>query len=85
MLHEILNAYMFCCFSCVQVFATLWSVAQQAPLSLGLSKQEYWSGLPCPPPGVLPNPGIKTVFPVSSAFQADSLPPSLWGKLQNLK
>ena len=77
MLHEILNAYMFCCFSCVQVFATLWSVAQQAPLSLGLSKQEYWSGLPCPPPGVLPKPGIE---PRSPAFQEDSLPSEPLGK-----
>ena len=39
-------------FSCVQFFATLWTVAHQAPLSMGFSRQEYWSGLPCPPPGV---------------------------------
>ena len=37
----------------------LWNVAGQAPLSAGFSRQEYWSGLPCPPPEVLPNPGIK--------------------------
>ena len=71
LLHEILNAYMFCCFSCVRLFATLWTVAQQATLSLGLSRQEYWSGLPYPPFGGLPNPGIKIVSPVSSALQAD--------------
>ena len=46
-------------FSRVQCFATPWTVAHQAPLSLGFSRQEYWSGLPCPPPGDLPNPGIK--------------------------
>ena len=47
------------CFSRVQLCATLWTVAQQAPLSMGFSRQEYWSGLPCPSPGNLPHPGIK--------------------------
>ena len=47
----------------VQLFATLWTVACQAPLSMGFSRQEYWSGLPCPPPGDLPNPGTE---PMSS-------------------
>ena len=42
-----------------QLFAILWTVAHQAPLSMGFSRQEYWSGLPCPPPGDLPNPGIE--------------------------
>ena len=42
--------------SCAQLFATLWSVALQAPLSMGISRQEYWSGIPCPPPEDLPNP-----------------------------
>ena len=46
-------------FSHVQFFATQWTVDHQAPLSMGSSKQEYWSGLPCPPPGDLPNPGIE--------------------------
>ena len=45
--------------SSVQLFATLWTEGRQAPLSMGLSRQEYWSGLPFPPPGDLPNPGIK--------------------------
>ena len=49
----------------------LWTVACQAPLSLGCSRQEYWSGLPCSPPRDLPNPGIK---PTSTALQVDSLP-----------
>ena len=46
-------------FSHVQLFATLWSVAHQAPLSIGFSRQEYWNGFPCPPSGDLPDPGIK--------------------------
>ena len=57
-------------FSCVQLFATPWTVACQAPLSMGFSRQEYWSGLLCPPPGDLPNPGIKHRSP---ALQVDSL------------
>ena len=43
----------------VQVFAILWTVASQAPLSMGFSKQEHWSGLPCPPPGDLPDPEME--------------------------
>ena len=54
----------------VQLFATLWTVASQAPLSMGFSRQEYWSALPFPSPGDLPDPGIK---PGSSAFQVDAL------------
>ena len=53
---------------------TLWTVAHQAPLSMGFSRQEYWSGLPFPLPGDLPDPGIQPVFPVSPVLQADSLP-----------
>ena len=45
-----------CSFSCVQLFVTLWTVTHQAPLSMGFSRQEYWSGLPFSPSGVLPNP-----------------------------
>ena len=55
----------------IQLFVTPWSVAQQAPLSMGFFRQEYWSGLPFPSPGDLPNPGIK---PRSLTLQADSLP-----------
>ena len=47
----------------VQLCATLWTVAHQAPLSLGFFRQEYWSGLPFSPPGDLPNPGIKPESP----------------------
>ena len=46
-------------FSCVQPVATLWTAARPAPLSMGFSRQEYWSGLPYPPPEGLPNPGIE--------------------------
>ena len=57
--------------SSVWLFAASWTVAHQAPLSMGFSRQEYWSGLPYPSPGDLPNPGIE---PGSPALQADSLP-----------
>ena len=50
---------MLSCFSCVWLFATLWTVIHQAPLSMGFSRQEYWRGMPFPPLGDLPNPGIK--------------------------
>ena len=50
-----------CCFSHVQLFVAPRTVACQALLSMGFSRQEYWSGLPCPPPGDLPDPGIKPV------------------------
>ena len=70
---------MLSCFSHVQLFATLWTVASQALLSMGFSRQEYWSGLPFPSPGDLPNPGIE---PQSPALQADSLSTELPGKLK---
>ena len=60
-----------CMLSCVTLCATPWTVARQAPLSVEFSRQEYWSGLPFPSPGDLPNPGIK---PKSPALHADSLP-----------
>ena len=49
------------------------TVAHQAPLHTGFCKQEYWSGLPLPPTGDLPDPGIETVSPMSAALQVDSL------------
>ena len=58
-------------FSCVQLFVTPWTIAHQAPLSMGLSRQENWSGLPFPPPGDLPDPGIKPsshVFCIGAFF-----------------
>ena len=63
--------------SCVRFFATPWTVACQAPLSMGFSRQEYWSGLPFPSPGDLPDPGID---PRSPTLLADSLPSEPSGK-----
>ena len=65
-------------FSCERLFVTLWTIAHQAPLSMGFSRQEYWSGLPCSPPGDLPNLGME---PRSPALQADSLSAEPLGKL----
>ena len=55
-------------FSHVQLFATPWTVAHQAPLSMGFSRQESWSGLPCPPPGDLPHPGTEPTSLTSPAL-----------------
>ena len=66
------------CHSVVSDSATPWTTAHQAPLSMGFSRQEYWSGMPCPPPGDVPNPGIE---PGSPALQADSLLSEPPGKL----
>ena len=63
----------------VQLFVTPQTVAHQAPLSVEFSRQEYWTGLPFPSPGDLPNPGIE---PGSLALQADSLPSEPPGKPQ---
>ena len=63
-------------FSCVWLCVTPWTVACQAPLSMGFSRQQYWSDLPCPPPQDLPRPGTE---PGSPALQADSLPLSHQG------
>ena len=59
------------------ILATPWTVAQQAPLSMGFSRQEYWSELPFSPPGDLSDPENESGSP---ALQADSLPTELWGK-----
>ena len=69
--------YIIICVCCVlllsrvRLFVTTWTVAHQAPLFMGFSRHEYWSGLPCPPPGELPIPGID---PRSPTLQMDSLP-----------
>ena len=67
---------------CVRLFATPRTVAHQAPLSTEFSRQEHWSGLPCPPPGDLPNPGIE---PRSPVLQVDSLPSEPPGKPKNTR
>ena len=69
-LHSCEHACVLSHFSCVPLFVTPWTIARQAPLSMGFSRQEYWSGLPCPSPGDLPDPGIE---PRSPALQADCL------------
>ena len=63
-----------------QLCPTTWTVAYQAPLSIGFSRQEYWSGLPFPSPGNLPDPGVEPTSPVSPALQADPLPPRHQGR-----
>ena len=68
-------------FSCVQLFVTLWTVAHQASLSMGFPRQEYWSGLPFPSLGDLPNPGIEPTSPMSPVLQADFLPSQTPGHL----
>ena len=73
---------MLSCCSRVQIFATPWIVAHQAPLSMGFPRQEYWSGLPFPSPGDLPDSGIKLRSP---ALQADSLPIEPPGKTLDLQ
>ena len=78
-LHRDINC---CCCRCFSHSASsdslrpLWTIAHQAPLSMGFSRQEYWSGLPFPSPGDLPNPGTE---PTSPAWQVDSLPLSQQG------
>ena len=58
---SLVHAFMLSRFRCVQLFVTPWTVAHQTSLSMGFSRRECWSGLPCPPPEHLPNPGIKPV------------------------
>ena len=58
-------------FSRVQLLAILWTVARQAPPSMGFSRQEYWSGLPCTSPGDLPDPGIKPVSLMSPTLAGE--------------
>ena len=62
-----------CVLSRVPLFSSHWTVARQAPLSMGFPRQGYWSGLPFPSPGDLPNPRIEPVSPVSLALQTGSL------------
>ena len=63
--------------SCVRLFATPWTATYQATLTMGFPRQEYWSGLPFPSPGDLPDAGIE---PRSPALQADTLPSEPPGK-----
>ena len=69
-----------CCAKSLQscLFVTLWNIACQVPLSMGLSRQEYWSGLPWPPPGDLPDPGIEPTSFMSSALSGEVFITSTW-------
>ena len=69
-------------FSRVQLFVTLWTIAHQAPLSVGFSRQEYWSGLPCPP-GDLPNPGMESASLMSPALAGMSFTTSATWEAQS--
>ena len=72
---------MLSCFGHIQLFATLWTVACQAPLSMGFSRQEYWGGLSCPPPGIFPTHRLNPCLLYLLHWQAGSLPPapsSMW-------
>ena len=74
------HVYVLSRFSRVRLFVALWTVAHRAPLSMGFSRQEYCSGLPCPPPGDLPNPRIESLILASPAMQVASLPTEPPGK-----
>ena len=73
------TVYVLNCFSCAQLFLAPWTIARQSPLSMGFSRQEYWSGLPCRPQRDLPDPGIKPEFFMSPALAVGSLPPGYLG------
>ena len=70
-------------FCCVQLSVTPGTVAHQAPLPMGFSRQEYWSELPCPPPGDLSDPGVEPNSPVSPALQVGSSPSEPLGKTES--
>ena len=82
--HALPSQYLVCAcvksLSCVQLFATPWTVALQAPVSMGFSRQEYWSGLPFPPPGDLPNPGSEPTSLTSPALASRFFTTSNTGK-----
>ena len=92
------HAGMLSCFSCVWLFVTPWTVAHQAALSTWFSREEYWSGLPCPPPGDLPTPRIEPMtltspalaggfFTTSASWEAQGLadPPKIRWKYLAMK
>ena len=77
-------ACMLSCFSPFQLCVTWWTAACQAPLSMGFSRQAYWSGLPCPPPGDLPDPGIGPASLTSPALAGMFFTTSALWEAQNL-
>ena len=85
---EVVTEKYYKCFLCVlsqvRLFVTPWTIARQAPLSMEFSRQEYWSGLPFPPPGDLPNPGIKPRSFASPALASRFFTTELPGKPVNI-
>ena len=77
-----MRACVLSCFS--HVFGTPWTVARQAPLSMGFSRQEHWRRSPCPPPGALPDPGIEPTSPASPALAGGFFPTSTTWEAQGL-
>ena len=78
---------MLSCFSRVQFFVTPWTVARQAPLSMGISRQEYLSGLLCPPLGDIPDPGVELTSLMSPALAGGffaTVPPGKLGQFSTL-
>ena len=73
------------CFSCVQLSVTLWTIDCQGPLSRGFPRHEYWSGLPCPPPGDLHVSGIKLMSLISPALAGRGFPGISDGKESSCK
>ena len=71
------------CFNCVQLCVTLWTVAHQGPLLMGFSRQEYWSWLPCPPPGDLPYTGTEPLSQTSPALTGGCSTTSATGEAQS--
>ena len=70
-----MHAFVLSRFSCVRLFDTLWTVVQQVPLSMGFSRQEYGSGLPCPPPGDPLDPGTEPTSLTSPTLAVVALAP----------
>ena len=66
-----IGKHVLSCFHRVRLFVTPWTVAHWVLLSMGFSRQEYWTGLPCPPPGDLPDPGTEPASPATPELQAD--------------
>ena len=82
-LWKCMHACMLSHFSCVCLFATLWTAARQATLSMGFSRQEYWRGLPCSPPGDLPDPRVRTCVSCGSFIVGGFFTAELPGKPEN--
>ena len=78
-------AWVLSCFSRIQLFVTLQTLAHQAPLSIGFSRQEYWTGLPCPPPRNLPDKGLNPHLSCLLHLRAGSLPLPPPGKSMKAK